>query len=158
MTIKHILLTLLATLALMGTPAHAAGSPGYEDTDPDIRQGRELTRLLLDGDHAALRARFDDAMQARMSEAALASFRTQVGAQLGEEQSVVSEDDVQVQGLDSYVRMSKWSKLPDTVLTQWVFAPEHVHGRSRPLRPTLEPSRFVVDALTRQILLGDKAQ
>ena len=124
MTIKHILLALLATLALMGTPAHAAGSPGDEAADPVTRQGRELTRLFLDGDHAALRARFDDAMQARMSEAALASFRTQVDAQLGEEQSVVSEDVVQVQGLDSYVRMSKWSKLPDTVLTQWVFAPD----------------------------------
>lgn len=105
------------------TADHAAAADSAA-AQPALDAGRELTRLFLAGDTAAVRARFDEHMQAAMDPAALAAFREQVAAQLGEEQSLVSEDVVRVQGLASYVRVSKWSGLPAPVLTQWVFAPD----------------------------------
>jgi len=129
MRYRTVLSIFLAALGTAAVPAATAAPPETRGekapaTNATIEAGQALTRAFLDGDLAAVHARFDERMQAAMDPAALVAFREQVAAQLGEEQSVTSEEAVPVQGLDSYVRLSRWSKLPAPVLTQWVFAPD----------------------------------
>lgn len=103
----------------------ATGSETAAPAESDaLAAGKTLTDAFHAGDTAAVWARFDDQMRAAMDQATLARFREQVQAQLGEEQAVLTEEIIQVQGADSYVRISKWSRFPGQVLTQWVFAPD----------------------------------
>lgn len=124
-----VLSIFLATLGTATVPAATAGPQATGEAkapanNTALEAGQALTRAFLDGDLAAVHARFGERMQADMDPTALSAFREQVGAQLGEEEAVISEEVVPVQGLDSYVRISRWSKLPTPVLTQWVFEPD----------------------------------
>lgn len=124
MTLQTRFRAFLAALALSAASSAGVAATPAGSGDDTLADGRELTRAFLDGDSAAVHARFDDRMQAAMDAATLAGFREQVAAQLGEEQAVTSEEAGQVQGMDTYVRVSRWSKLPGPVLTQWVFGPD----------------------------------
>lgn len=123
-----ILFLLLAALCLSGNAAAAAaappatGTPAASMSDPVLEAGRALTRAFLDGDIDALRSRFNEDMKGAFDAASLATFRQQVIDGSGEEQDVLSEDRVQVHGMESYLRTSRWSQAPGPVLTQWVFA------------------------------------
>ena len=123
-TVLSIFLAALGTAVVPAATAMPQAPDGEKApaTNATIEAGQVLTRAFLDGDLSAVHARFDERMQAAMDAAALAAFREQVGARLGEEQAVISEEAVSVQGLESYVRISRWSKLPAPILTQWVFA------------------------------------
>lgn len=127
---KTTLATLIALACFMMPLAHAQvsaapASEGAAAVDADlVAAGQALTADLHAGDTAAVWARFDDTMRAAMDEAALAAFRDQLLAQLGEEASVASEEIVDVQGAKAYVRISTWSKAPGRVMTQWVFGPD----------------------------------
>lgn len=104
----------------VATPAAAPAEPA----SAALRNGREMSALFLDGDTAGAWKRFSPDMQAAMSAEALAAFRTQVAAQLGEELSIVSEDTQQLPGAEVYVRTSRWSKYEGDIVMQWAFDAE----------------------------------
>jgi hypothetical protein len=113
-------ITMLAGTALAGQ----APVPADDPSSTTIRNGREMSTLFLEGDTAAAWARFSPDMQAAMTAEALAAFRTQVAAQLGEEQSIVSEDSQLAQGVAVYVRTARWSKHDGDIVMQWAFDAE----------------------------------
>ena len=121
-TLAYLFLIAAACLLSAPTPAaEATAAPARGDT---MAAGRALTRAFLDGDLATVYARFGQGMRDAMDAASLAAFRKKVDQQLGEEKDVLSEEPQRVDGLDAYVRMSRWSKVPVTIRTQWVFAPD----------------------------------
>ena len=127
----HTLAMLLSLGLLAGyaSPAAATTQPGEEVestrvSDPVLEAGRELTRQFLDGDTAAVRARFNEEMKVAMDAATLTTFRAQVAEDLGEEQELLSEQVVPAQGLQVYVRTSRWTMLPAPVQTQWALDAE----------------------------------
>ena len=89
-----------------------------------LEDGRELTRLFLEGDTAAVHARFNEDLKAAMDAATLAAFRTQVAAGIGEEQELLAEQVVPEPGLRVYLRTSLWTGLPAPVLIKWALDAE----------------------------------
>lgn len=93
--------------------AEAAANPG-------MSEGRELSRLFLAGDTAAVWARMDAPMREGLGNAdALVQFRAQLARDLGEEQSLLDEQVVEQSGLRVYVRVARWSKAPMPIVMQW---------------------------------------
>lgn len=124
---------LFAGSALAAPPAAPSASAAAGDglappvataVDPasaTLRHGRELSALFLGGDTAAVWTRFSPDMQAAMPAEALDAFRAQVQAQLGAEVSVVSEQTLQAQGAEVYVRTARWSGHDGDIVMQWAF-------------------------------------
>ena len=108
--------------------------------------GREKSEAFLRGDTAAIwQAMTPEMQQALGSEANLAAFRSSLTSDFGEETEVVSE---QVQpggdGLEAYLRTSKWSGIEAPIMMQWVFdADEKVAGLLVQPMPVLAESRFL---------------
>lgn len=110
-----------------GGAGDGVAPPAATASDPAsvaLRHGRELSALFLGGDTAAVWARFSPDMQAAMPAETLAAFRAQVEAQLGAEVSVVSEQTLQAQGAEVYVRTARWSGHEGDIVMQWAFDAE----------------------------------
>ncbi len=121
-TLVHLIL--IATACLLPMPTRAAEATATPPREDVMAAGQALTRAFLDRDLAPVRARFGQGMRDAMDAAKLTAFRDKVDEQLGKEQDVLSEDLQHVDGLDAYVRTSRWSKRPTPIRTQWVFAPD----------------------------------
>lgn len=120
----YALLLSLGMLAAAAPPASASapqdkGVEAAAASDSAIQAGRELTRQFLDGDIAAVHGRFNEELKGAMDVAALGALRSQVVADAGQEQELLSEQVVPAQGMQVYSRTSRWSGLPMPVLTQW---------------------------------------
>jgi murein DD-endopeptidase MepM/ murein hydrolase activator NlpD len=121
--------TILATalsLALAALPlaAHAQSTtetaPASAATTPGMAEGRELTRLFLAGDTAAVWARMGAPMQEGLGSAdALAQFRAKLAGNLGEEQALLDEQVYEQSGMHVYQRIAHWSKTSIPIETQW---------------------------------------
>ena len=97
-------------------PAHA------EEPSAAMASGRELSKLFIERKVEPVWARMAPVMQGALgSRANLEAFREQVGAQLGDEVQVLEEKTSKVQGMDVYLRVSKWAKGPDRIAMQWAF-------------------------------------
>lgn len=123
---------LLLSLGLLGGAAAPAAAPAQEiegveaalASNSVLEAGRELTRLFLDGDTAAVHARFNEDLKAGMDAATLTAFRDQVAADLGVEQELLAEQVVPERGLRVYLRTSQWTGLPAPVLITWALDAE----------------------------------
>jgi murein DD-endopeptidase MepM/ murein hydrolase activator NlpD len=112
----------LAALPLAASAQSAAQATPAADASakPGMPEGRELSRLFLAGDTAAVWARMAAPMREGLGDAgALAQFRAQLARELGEEQSVLDEQAVEQSGLRIYLRVARWSKVPMPIVMQW---------------------------------------
>lgn len=115
------------SLALAALPFAAPAQSAAENVptaeaaaNPGMSEGRELSRLFLAGDTAAVWARMGAPMREGLGNAdALAQFRAQLARDLGEEQSLLDEQAVEQSGLRIYLRVARWSKAPMPVVMQW---------------------------------------
>ena len=113
---------LLCSAALAPAPVFAAGGPAPNAVaeDPAMAAGRQLSRLFLAGDIDALWPRLTPQMQGALKgKEAFAKFREQVGAQLGTEDKVLSEDTHAMQGMQVYVRTARWTGTAAPIVLQW---------------------------------------
>lgn len=128
----HVLSMLAGCLLGVGTtyarppapasPAAVAASPAPTADEAIAGTGRELTRLFLDRDTDAVWARFSPQMRQAMQDAdALAEFRRQLDAQLGQERSLVSEETALHQGAQVYLRVARYSRSATPIRMQWAF-------------------------------------
>jgi len=110
----------LAAFATVLLPLGAHAAEVAKSSDPTIAMGRELTQLFFAGKTDVLWLRMTEPMQAALkSPEAFAAFRTQVQAQLGAEDEVLSEKTDTVAGARLYLRNARWSKAPAAVTMQW---------------------------------------
>lgn len=92
-----------------------------------FQQGRDLTALFYKGSDDAVWARFSDRMkQAIGTMENLRGVRAQVEQQAGVEQAVLDERLEAVNGLQVYVRITRFSKAPGPVMVQWALGPTGV--------------------------------
>ncbi len=147
---KQILATALS-LALaaspLAAPARTLPGPAAPATaaagqDPSMATGRELSRLFLAGDTAAVWARMGAPMRQALGSAdALARFRAQLARDLGEEQSLLDEQVGAQSGMQVYVRIARWSKAPMPIAMQWAVDGEgEVQGFFVRPKPEAAPS------------------
>ena len=125
MRFRRSLLTVALAVVLVVPMAAVA------QDDAKIEAGRALTAAFFDGKTAELWEKMAPAMQQQLQNAeALAGFRGQAMAQLGEEVEVVSEEVGQDQGMDVYKRQSKFSNTGDMLIeTLWAVNAEGIiHG------------------------------
>ncbi len=134
-----LLVATLASAVLL--PAIATA----QEDDAALALGREYTAAFFSGNTEAVWEKMGDQMRAQLSNAeALAGFRTQAVAQLGEETEVVSETTTEENGSNIYVRKSKYANTGETVI-ETVFvtnADDVIEGVwIRPSQSTPEPPR-----------------
>lgn len=111
----------LAAFPLAARAQSAAVTTAATDAAPGMAEGRELSRLFLAGDTAAVWARMGAPMRQGLGSAgALAQFRSQLTRDLGEEQSLLDEQATEQSGLRIYQRVTRWSKAPMPIVMQWV--------------------------------------
>ena len=107
--------------------------------------GRAQSEAFLAGDIAGV---WED-MAPPMQEAfgtmeALQQFRDTLTRDFGEEVEVVSEQVQPGEGVEAYLRTSKWSKIEPPLLMQWVFDPQQkIVGFLVQPMPVLAESRFL---------------
>ena len=107
--------------------------------------GRAQSEAFLAGDIAGV---WDD-MTLEMQEAfgtleGLQQFRDSLTRDFGEEVEVVSEQVQPGEGVEAYLRTSKWSKIEPPLLMQWVFDPQQkIVGFLVQPMPVLAESRFL---------------
>jgi len=115
-------LLLLATLAL---PALADTKPDAK-TEATLAEGRKASQQFFKRDTAALWARMTPEMQASAKTAeGLAKFRADLDQQFGEEQTVISEDVTEQNGVRLYLRTGRWSKASTPLQLLWAFMPDN---------------------------------
>jgi len=91
---------------------------------PTLEQGRALTSAFYEGKTETLWPRLSDRMRQALGSADnLRAFREQVRGQAGVEEAVVEEKVEKADGLDVYLRVTRFSKAPVPVLVQWAFGP-----------------------------------
>jgi murein DD-endopeptidase MepM/ murein hydrolase activator NlpD len=138
MHVKAILvlfsLTSILTLPAVAVPPAEAG-----EEDP-LAAGRQATERFYAGEVAELWGAMTEEMHAGLGgEPALAAFRAQVAAQLGDETQVLSEDVSEAGGYMTYRRIARFEKSPAPVVVQFSFDGE---GRIAGfyVRPVPEPA------------------
>lgn len=124
----------LGAIAVMVASMAVAQAPA-----PDMAPGREVVRLALAADAAALSRRTTPAFLAAVGgEAGFATFLGRITSQLGAEQAVLEEVAFNEGGLTSYYRRSRFEKAPD-VTSYWITDRQGViHAGS--VRPTAAPA------------------
>lgn len=135
----------LAALLILLSPMVAANAA--EDAQV-LARGRELSTLFLTGKTDAIYPQMAPGMQNVVRGLdGLAAFRKNVGGQLGEEVEVLSETVRHDVGFDVYLRTSRWSKVPDSVLMEWAIDPaDRVEGfgvRTEPKLATPAPTTYL---------------
>ncbi|HVI59987.1 MAG TPA: M23 family metallopeptidase [Luteimonas sp.] len=145
---SNTMLAAALSLALAACPlaasaqASPAAVPVAAAQDPGMSAGRELSRLFLARDTAAVWARMGAPMREALGSAdALAQFRAQLARDLGEEQSLLDEQAGAQSGLQVYIRVARWSKAPMPIEMQWaVDAQGQVQGFFVRPKPEAAPS------------------
>jgi hypothetical protein len=124
------LATLLAIFLSLFTASVSASDADAEAQTQALARGRALSDLFLQARSEQLWSQMTPKMQEALgNQAALATFREQVGAQLGDELEVLDEKVTLADGHGTYLRTSRWSKLPQRILMQWVIdGDNHVAG------------------------------
>lgn len=113
-----ILFLLSSILALPAT----AEPPGEVAGEDPLAAGRQATERFYAGEVSELWAWMTGEMHAGLgSEQALAAFRAQVAAQLGEEREVLAEDVSEAGGYTTYRRTARFEKSPAPVVVQFSF-------------------------------------
>lgn len=134
---KAILVLLLSSVLALPAAAEPPAEAGGED---GLAAGRQAVERFYAGEVSELWARMTGEMHAGLgSEQALAAFRAQVAAQIGEEHEVLSEDVSGAGGYTTYRRIARFEKTPAPVMVQFSFDGE---GRIAGfyVRPTPEPA------------------
>ncbi len=110
-------------LLALGASAQAPQPESEPGSDPAaLEPGRAATERFFAGETAALWSAMNEEMRSALgSEQALAAFRTQVGAQLGEEREILSEDVSDAGGYATYRRMARFEKVEAPVVVQFSF-------------------------------------
>lgn len=118
---------LTAILLSLGASAQAPQpepEPGAASEPSALEPGRAATERFFAGETAALWDTMNEEMRAALgSEQALAGFRTQVGAQLGDARELLSEDVSDAGGYTTYRRMARFEKVEVPVVVQFSFDP-----------------------------------
>lgn len=101
-----------------------ASGTGNGERENDVRaDARALTEKFLAGDVEPVWARFGPAMKSALGSAeTLKSFSDQVKGQLGQEESVLSENVEFIDGMAVYQRIGRWSGAPMPIVVQWAIA------------------------------------
>lgn len=121
--VRNVVLLLLACAAAWTVPPALAA----EDDAAALEAGRALTAQWLAGESAALWARMGPQMRAALgSEEALAQTGTDMLAQLGEEETILSERISRQQGFTVYQRVGRWSRAPMPIVVTWALGPDGV--------------------------------
>ena len=135
----HAILPAAAAMLAATVPAVAQDGAAAEAPQPGLAQGREITRLLLAGEGAALSARLSPAFLGVIGgTSGLDRFLANVRESAGAEQAVVEELVFHESGITSYYRRSRFERLPDVTILWAIDEAGTVVGGS--VRPTQQPA------------------
>ncbi len=131
-------------IAAIAVVLMAAASAVLGDDTQDL--GREKSEAFLAGDIAAVWQDMTPAMQQAFGTVeAFQQFRDKLEQDFGEETEIVSEEvKPGGEGIELYLRTSKWSRNDATLLMQWAFdADQKIAGFLVKPVPVLAESRFL---------------
>ena len=115
---SHVLAPLVLMLTCVCGSLFAA--PPAKSDAATLSEGRALTKLFMARDIDAVWARMAPPMRdALQSKDNLAAFRAKVEHDLGEPVDTVSESTHLSDGMRTYVRVVRWSKMPTPFAVQW---------------------------------------
>lgn len=110
---------LMVSVWMFAATAITASEPAKPGTAIDAQAlGRENTKLFYEKKIDDVWKRFSPAMQSALGSVdGLKAFREKVGEQLGDEQSVVSEEVAD----GTYTRHARFAKVPTPIVVSWTF-------------------------------------
>jgi len=151
--LRHVL-PLLCVVSAVALPSPAFAQGAFD-------RGRTVTRLMLAGDVAALRAYLSPKfVQAIGGEDGLASFSSKLKSQAGRELEVLEEHAFREAGGTTYYRVSRFEKIP-SLTTRWVWGEDGliVGGTARPsVQPAATPHLAYRTKAALQLPMGQPAQ